>query len=185
VDGPPRRLRLVRPARVVLAPGGHAVTPVLANGDRPGVHAARGLAAAIAEHGVVPGTRAAVLGKGPEANAHAAVLAGAGLAVERLEEYAQARVVGRARVKALATGALSRIRCDVVAVATAPAPATELARALGARVRWDAALEAFAVEAGPGGETGVAGLWVAGEATGGMDGAGAAEAGRRAGEAAR
>ncbi|MFO0581772.1 MAG: 2Fe-2S iron-sulfur cluster-binding protein [Anaeromyxobacter sp.] len=185
VDGPPRRLRLVRPARVLLAPGGHAVTPELANGDRPGVHAARGLSAAIAEHGVVPGARAAVLGEGPEANAHAAVLAGAGLAVERLPEFAGARVLGRRRVKGVATGALARIRCDVVAVAMPPAPATELARSLGARVRFDAGLEAFAVEAAADGATGVAGLWVAGEATGAMDGAGAREAGRRAGEAAR
>jgi len=52
-------------------------------------------------------------------------------------------------------------------------------------VRWDEALQAFAVEAGPSGETGVPGLLVAGEATGGMDGARAAEAGGRAGEAAR
>jgi sarcosine oxidase subunit alpha len=185
MDGPPRRIRLLRPDRVVLCPGGNVPAPAIPDGDRPGVHAARGLAVALAEHGVLPGERAAVLGHGAEADAVAALLAGAGLAIERVKEGSLLRVIGRGRVRALATGPLTRVRCDVVAVSSPPAPSTELARALGARVRWDEALLAFAVEADPSGGTGVPGLWVAGEATGAMDGARAAESGRRAGEAAR
>jgi sarcosine oxidase subunit alpha len=49
-EEPPRRLRLVRPARVIVASGGHPQPPALADGDRPGVRR-RGLAAALAERG--------------------------------------------------------------------------------------------------------------------------------------
>jgi sarcosine oxidase subunit alpha len=77
------------------------------------------------------------------------------------------------------------VRCDTIAVATPPAPAAELARELGAAVTWDPELAAFALEVSPDGETGVPGLFAAGEVTGDMDGAVAAERGRRAGEAAR
>jgi len=183
VDGPPRRLRLVRPARLVLCPGGQVVPPALPGNDRPGVASARGLAVALAEHGVLPGERAAVLGDGPEADAIAALLAGAGLAVERAPVGGDLRILGRGRVRGLELGS-RRVRCDVVAVATPPVPATDLARTLGAAVRWDSALEAFAVEAGTDGATGVPGLWVAGEATGAASAAQALEAGRRAGRAA-
>jgi hypothetical protein len=95
------------------------------------------------------------------------------------------RVLGRARVRGLAVPKIGRLRCDTIAVATPPVPATELARELGAPVRWDAALAAFALEVGADGATGVPGLLAAGEVTGELDGARAAEAGRRAGEAAR
>lgn len=183
-DGPPQRVRLFRSARVVLCPGGNSVTPPIAGGDRPGVFAARGLAIAIAEHGALPGERAAVLGTGPEADAIASVLKSAGVAVERASLSADLRILGRGRVRGLA-GRGTRVACDFVVAATPPAPLTDLARALGARVRFDAREETFAVEAGLGGETGVPGLWVAGEATGPMDAAGAADSGQRAGESAR
>jgi len=184
-DGPPQRLRLVRPTRIVICTGGNPQPLALANADRPGVHAGRGLAAALSEHGVVPGARAAVLGAGPEADAVAARLAAAGMSLERVRDVEGARVLGRARVKGLAVPKVGRVRCDTIAVATPPAPAAELARELGAPVRWDPAIAAFALDVAADGATGVAGLFAAGEVAGGMDGARAAEAGRRAGEAAR
>jgi sarcosine oxidase, subunit alpha len=125
-----------------------------------------------------------VLGDGPEADAVAALLAGAGLPVERAAAGGDLRILGHARVRGLEAGG-RRVRCDVVAVATPPVPSTDLARALGAAVRWDAAIEAFAVEAGSDGATAVPGLWVAGEATGAASAEQALEAGRRAGRAAR
>jgi sarcosine oxidase subunit alpha len=70
-------------------------------------------------------------------------------------------------------------------VASPPAPATELGRALGAEVAFDPALGAFALRVDRAGATGVAGLLAAGEVTGLATAAQAAEAGRRAGEAAR
>jgi sarcosine oxidase, subunit alpha len=60
-----------------------------------------------------------------------------------------------------------------------------LARQLGAAAPFDPALGAFALQVDGRGWTGVPGLFAAGEVTGAMDAAGAAEAGRRAGEAAR
>jgi sarcosine oxidase subunit alpha len=184
-DRPPR-LRLVRAARIVLCPGGDPQPLAVPGGDRPGVFAARGLAVALAEHGVVPGARVAVIEGAGEARALAELLAAAGSAVEQVTaaDAARARVRGRGRVRALA---LPRgdVACDTVALAGPPAPSTDLARALGAGLSFDAAAGAFAVRAGQDGATGVSGLLAAGEATGAMDAARAAEAGRRAGEAAR
>jgi sarcosine oxidase subunit alpha len=183
LDAAPR-LRLVRAGRVVVCTGGHVQPPALANGDRPGVHGGRGLAVALAEHGLVPGTRAVVLGDGPEPRALATRLEAAGMAVELVAAADGARVLGRARVRGLAL-ADRTLRCDTVAVATPPAPAAELARELGAEVRLDAALGHFALVVDAQGRTAVPGLLAAGEVTGVMDAARAAEAGRRAGEAAR
>lgn len=183
-EGPPRRLRLVRPGRVVLATGGHPQPPAIENGDRPGVYAGRGLAVALADHGVLPGRRAVVVGEGAEPEALAARLAAAGAEVRRLPRADGARVLGRARVRAIELGG-ERILCDFVAVATAPAPAAELARELGAEVALDAAAGVFPLSVAADGRTGVDGLYAAGEVTGEMDGARAAESGRRAGEAAR
>lgn len=176
-------LRLLRPGRVLLCVGGTPQPPLLEDGDRPGVHAARALLAALAEHGVVPGRRAAVLGEGAEADGAAARLRAAGMAVEAVPA-AGWRVRGRARVRALELGG-RRVLCDCVAVASPPAPTTELGRALGAEVAFDPALGAFALRADAAGATGVAGLLAAGEVTGLASAAQAAEAGRRAGEAAR
>jgi thioredoxin reductase len=180
----PPRLRLVRARRIVVCTGGHPQPLLVPGGDRPGVHGARGLLAALAEHGAVPGARAAVVGAGAEADAAGAVLARAGLAVARVERADGGRVLGRARVRGLVVGG-ARIPCDTIAVATPLAPATDLARALGAEIAFDAVLGAFALRAREDGTTSVPGLLAAGEVTGAMDAARAAEAGRRAGESAR
>jgi NADPH-dependent 2,4-dienoyl-CoA reductase/sulfur reductase-like enzyme len=177
-------IRLVRADRIVLCTGGNPQAPAVPGGDRPGVLAARGLATLLAEHGVVPGARAAVVGAGDEAERVAERLAGAGMEVARVPSLDGARLAGRARVRAIVAPG-GRVACDTVAVATSPAPAVELGRALGARVRLDPALLAFAVVATADGATGVPGLLAAGEVTGPADAPRAAEAGRRAGEAAR
>jgi len=183
-EAPPRRLRLVRPARVVVATGGHPQPPALEDGDRPGVYGGRGLAVALAEHGIVPGRRAVVVGDGAEPDALAARLAAAGMEVRRLTGTDGARVLGRARVRALETAG-ERILCDVVAIATPPAPSTELARELGAEVVLVPEAGVFALRVSEHGRTGVPELFAAGEVTGAMDAARAARTGRRAGEAAR
>lgn len=177
-------LRLVRPRVVVVATGGHPLPPALPGADRPGVLAARGLAVLLAEHGVLPGREVVVLGRSPDAEPVTAALAAAGAGVEAVPSAEGARVAGRARVRALVLPG-RRLRCEVLAAADPPSPALELARALGAPVRWDAHLGALALAVGPRGETGVRGLLAAGEVTGAAGAAEAAEAGRRAGEAAR
>jgi sarcosine oxidase subunit alpha len=176
------RVRLVRAARIVLCPGGHPQPLELPGGDRPGVFGARGLAVALAEHGALPGRRIAVAFDGPEARALAAALERAGARAEVIDP-AGASVRGRGRVRGLRLPRRD-LDCDAVAVARPPAPAIALGRLLGAEVTIDPAAAAFALRAGPDGETGIPGLLAAGEATGTMDAAGAAEAGRRAGEAA-
>jgi sarcosine oxidase subunit alpha len=181
--GLPDRLRLVRPGRVVLCAGGTAVPAGIEDGDRPGVLWGRGLAVALSEHGTVPGRRAVVLGHGDEAGALSERLEAAGMTVTQL--VGARRVLGRGRVRGLADGSGGEIGCDTVAVVQPPAPATDLARLLGAPVAFDAVAAAFAVIADPHGRTAVPGLLAAGEVTGAMDAAQAAEAGRRAGEAAR
>ncbi len=177
------RLRLVRSPRLVLCPGGTAQPPLFAGSELPGVFGARGLLAALAEHGVVAGERALVLGSGPEASAAAARLAAAGMACSVLPGgVAAAR--GRLRVGEVALEDGRRLRCDTVVAAAPPAPACDLARAAGAALAFDPSRTAHAVRAGPDGETGVPGLWVAGEATSPLGAGEAARAGRRAGEAA-
>ncbi|MBK9519802.1 MAG: (2Fe-2S)-binding protein [Anaeromyxobacter sp.] len=182
-DGPVPRLRLVRPGAVVLCAGGTAVPPRLEDGDRPGVLWGRGLAVALAEHGTVPGRQAAVLGQGAEAEALAACLAAAGMAVASVG--AAARVLGRGRVSGLRLDEHRTLACDTVAVVAPPAPATDLARLLGAEARFDEGCGAFALVVDEAGRTGVPGLFAAGEVTGAMGALRAAEQGRRAGEAAR
>ena len=181
VDG---RLRLVRARAIVLAPGGHPQPLAAPGGDRPGILAGRGVAILLAEHGVVPGARAAIVGEGEDAERLALTLARAGMEVTRAPSAEGGALAGRSRVRALALPS-RRIACDTLVVATPPAPAFELGRALGAAVRWDAALGALSLAAEEDGRTGVPGLYAAGEVTGAAGTARAAEAGRRAGEAAR
>lgn len=183
--GRPARLRLVRARRIVLCAGAHPVPPAVPGGDRPGVLAARGIGTLLAEHGVVPGERVAVLGDDMEAERLAAALQAAGAAVERVPSLDAGRIAGRVRVRGLVLAGRGRLACDTVAAGGPPAAAIELGRVLGAPVRFDAPSSALALAVDPSGETGVQGLLAAGEVAGAADAARAAEAGRRAGEAAR
>ncbi|HZZ84252.1 MAG TPA: 2Fe-2S iron-sulfur cluster-binding protein [Anaeromyxobacteraceae bacterium] len=180
--GEPPRMRRVRAARVVLASGSWIQRPVFERNDVPGIHAARSLAVMLAEDGVLPGERLAVLGRGPEAEAVAARFAAAGLAVERLDgEIATAR--GRNRLSGLDLADGRRVPCDALAVATARMPAAELARSVGAPLELDPETGAFRVRPGAGGAV-APGIHAAGEVTGPCSAAEAARAGREAGEAA-
>jgi len=176
------RMRLLRAPRAVLAGGTWAQPPVFPGNDIPGIHGARGLLVALAEDGVVPGERAAVLGAGPEAEAVAARLAGAGMAVELVEGEVE-RARGGRRLAALDLADGRRVRCDTLAVATPRMPAAELAREAGAALELDPATGAFRVRPGEAGAV-APGVFAAGELTGPCSAAEAAEAGRRAGEAA-
>jgi NADPH-dependent 2,4-dienoyl-CoA reductase/sulfur reductase-like enzyme len=181
-QGEPPRLRLVRARRVVLASGTWAQPPVFDRNDLPGVFGARGLLVALAEDGVVPGERAAVLGAGAEAEAIAARLAAAGMKAEVVAgEVTRGR--GGRRLAALELADGRRIRCDTLAVATPRMPAAELAREVGAALELDATTGAFRVRPEPDGRIAHA-FWAAGEVAGPLGAADAAEAGRRAGEAA-
>jgi sarcosine oxidase subunit alpha len=185
------RLRLFRPREVILATGTWAQPPLFEGNDLPGIHGARGLAVALAEDGVVPGARAAVLGVGPEAEAvfrmglEAEAIAerfeAAGMGVEVVEHVRSA--IGRHRVAALRLQDGRRVLCDTVAVATPRMPAIELARAVGAPLALDKVTGAYLVRPGEGGAV-APGVRAAGEMCGPCSAAEAVEAGRLAGEAA-
>ncbi|HEY5677061.1 MAG TPA: 2Fe-2S iron-sulfur cluster-binding protein, partial [Myxococcales bacterium] len=182
VRGAEPRMLLVRAARAVLASGTWAQPPLFPGNDLPGVHGARGLLVALAEDGVVPGERAAVLGEGREAAATAERLAASGMQVE-LVRGAVARARGGRRLAALDLGGAPRLRCDVLAVATPRMPAAELARELGAPLELHPDTGAFRVKPEPGGRF-AEGVWAAGEVCGPCTAAEAVEAGAVAGEAA-
>jgi sarcosine oxidase subunit alpha len=184
VSHDPARTRVVRADRIVVCTGGNARPPVFENADLPGVFSGRALALALAEHGVVPGRRLAVLGEGPEARALASRFGAAGMEVAPVA-LAPRSAEGRGRVRALLLADGERLPCDTVAQGAPPDPAPELLRALGVGVDWDPVLEAFAPRVSADGATAVAGLFAAGEAARPVGAAEAAEWGRRAGEAAR
>ncbi len=177
------RLRLLRAPRLVLATGTSAVPPLFPRNDLPGIFAARGLSCALVEDGLVPGERAVVLGEGAEADALAERLAKAGMQVRPVHEVAAVRGGARLRAALLPSG--ERVACDTLAFAGPRAPACDLARQAGAALELDPASGGFRVLTGAGGDAGVAGLWAAGELVAPSSAAGAAEAGRLAGEAAR
>ncbi len=176
------RLRLVRSPRWVLATGTWPQPPQFAANDLPGIHAARGLAVALAEDGVVPGERMAVLGIGAEAQAVARRFEAAGMAVQEVAGGV-VRARGRGRLAGLELSEGRSISCDTLAVATGRAPASELAREAGAALALDRETGAFWVRPGEDGAV-APGVFAAGEATGACTAAEAAESGRRAGDGA-
>jgi len=175
-------LRQIRARRVVVASGSWAQPPLFPGNDLPGIYGARGLLAALAEDGVLPGRRAAVLGEGSEAEGAARLLASAGIEVEPVTgEVASAR--GGRRLAALDLADGRRIRCDVLATVTPRMPAAELARELGAPLELNPETGAFRVR--PAADGAIApGAFAAGEVCGPCSAAEAAEAGRVAGGAA-
>jgi sarcosine oxidase subunit alpha len=175
------RMRVVRAPRVVLATGTWSQPPVFPGNDLPGIHGARGLLVALAEDGVLAGTRGAVVGEGAEAEATATRLAAAGLPVEHVRGIARAR--GGRRLAALDLEGGARVRCDVLAVAVPRAPAAELAREAGAALELDPVTGTFRVKTDRGGAV-APGIFAAGEVTGPCAASEAAEAGLRAGEGA-
>jgi sarcosine oxidase subunit alpha len=179
--GDARRMRIVRTPRVVLAGGTWAQPPLFEGNDLPGVHGARGLCAALAEDGVHAAERIAVLGAGPEAEAVARKLAGAGAQVELVGAIARAH--GRGGVASVTLEDGRSLKVEAVAVATLRQPAYELAREAGAQVVLDAASGRYRVEAAEDGAV-APGTFAAGELTGPCSAREAAKAGRRAGEAA-
>ncbi len=181
-ETPRPRLRLARAPRLVLATGTFATPPLFPRNDLPGVFAARGAARALAEDGLLPGRRVVVLGEGAEAEAVAARLSMAGAEVVTAREVAAARGLGRLRSVTLRDG--TAVRCQALVHAGPRVPAAELARAAGAGVAYDEESGGWRVAAGQDGSTAVAGLWAAGEVAGAQGAGAAADAGRRAGEAA-
>jgi sarcosine oxidase subunit alpha len=184
VSPEPARTRVVQAGRIVVCTGGQSRPPLFESSDLPGVHSGRGLALALAEDGVVPGARMAVLGDGAEASAIANAFREAGVEVITVTEPPRS-ASGRGRVRALVLSSGEELRCDVVAQGASPDPAPDLLRALGVGVDWDAGLETFAPRVGADGSTAAKGIFAAGEVARPVTAGEAAAWGLRAGEAAR
>jgi sarcosine oxidase subunit alpha len=177
-----RRMRVATAPRAVLATGTWAQRPLFDGNDLPGIYGARGLAVALAEDGVLPGERAVVLGGGREAEAVAGRLRAGGMHAELAgDEVVKAH--GRRQLARVALADGRTIACDTLAVATPRAPAAELAREAGAALELDPLSGAAWVKTDAAGLV-APGVFAAGEVTGPCSAAEAAEAGRRAGEAA-
>jgi sarcosine oxidase subunit alpha len=188
---------LLEPRCTVWATGGHAVNLPFVNNDRPGVLAARAVGRLLVQHRVKPADRVCLI----EAEAGAAGTgSGYTTALAEALERAGCEVVtvgpgqrvlgarGRAWVTGVevadARGRAQRIDCDLVAVATTPAPASEGPRQHGCQVALRPELGGFAVQADEDGRTGVPGVFACGDVCGFMGPEAAARMGARAGLAA-
>lgn len=153
-------LHTFAPQHLLLATGARDTMMVLPNNDLPGVVSARGLVRQLEGTTLRPG-RCVVIGDGD--------------AAEELGRKLGARVVAIGDVQNIegddeVEGVRCRtetIECELVALAPAPAPASDLARQDGADVRWDGA--GFAVvrdEFGRTGRTTPWTTWACGDVTG-------------------
>ncbi len=174
--------------RTLYATGGYATNALFTDNDRPGVIAGRACGLLLIGHGVLPGERPAVLGQGPYADALCAALAAAGAAVERIDGVREqvVRAHGGAWITGVDVaderGGVHTVPCDLLAVATPAAPASELPRQHGAQVDFSRN-GGFGVVVDQDGATQVPGVYAAGDVTGYQGVAEARAHGERVGRA--
>jgi sarcosine oxidase subunit alpha len=130
--------------RYLYATGAYDVNALFTDNDRPGIFAARAVGALWVRWGVRPAQRPLILGDGPYARALAEALEGAGCQVLRVDGTREqvTGAHGSSWVTALDVAstneagkrATKKVKCDLVAVAALPAPASELPRQQGAKV---------------------------------------------------
>jgi NADPH-dependent 2,4-dienoyl-CoA reductase/sulfur reductase-like enzyme len=197
----PAGLRRVVARRYLYATGAYDQNLPFADNDRPGIVSARACGRLAFHHGVrpvPPGKRVLVLAATETTGAAALVdaLAAAGIDVELVPVAApgsppstQPRVVGARgaqSVRALeleSAGETRVVNADLVAVATLPAPASELARQHGAEVAFDPARGGFAVVVDRSFRTRARDVFACGDVTGFAGADAAARAGEAAGRA--
>jgi sarcosine oxidase, subunit alpha len=175
----------IRPRAVVAALGSYELVPAVPGSDRPGVIGARLAARLLAEHRVLPGERAVLVGDGMELTSVGAAFREAGAAVMGpIPTTALQEVGGRGAVAWVVyrgdQGAARRESADVVVFGDRT-PNLDLVIAAGGRVGWvDGRL---AAQTDPDGRTSASGLFAVGD-TASPDPEATAEAARRAGRAA-
>ncbi|HLL53445.1 MAG TPA: FAD-dependent oxidoreductase, partial [Myxococcaceae bacterium] len=196
------RLLKVYAEQFLLTVGGHPQLPPFENNDLPGIFSGQAVSALIRRHGLLPGEQAAVVGEGEELAQVARLLEQHGAKLVAVVDTAgqprpgahpravhgrELKARGRSEVAGLAftrgDGERVKVRCDVIAVAMPPSPAFELARQGGANVEFLPELGVFGVMADEHGRTSAKGLFVAGDARGGMSAVRAVESGRKTAEA--
>jgi sarcosine oxidase subunit alpha len=164
-DAPPGLLAVHTPEglleltarRYVYATGAYDQNAIFVDNDRPGVLPARAVGRLLVRFGVKPAERPIVVGDGPYARALADALTATGAEVTRIDgsEVQVVAAHGHSWVRALevrdaGSTKTRKLRCDLVAVAALPAPASELPRQHGMPVVLDEAAGGFACR--PGGD---------------------------------
>jgi sarcosine oxidase subunit alpha len=188
----PEGLRRVSARRHLYATGAYDQNLPFIDNDRPGVVSARACGRLAFHHGVRPvprGARVIVIDGAPTAGPLARGLEAAGVEVE-VVDLSRDRVVearGTTRARGLVvkgpTGRNRRIEGDLVAVATLPAPASELPRQHGAEVRLDPARGGFVALIDARFSTSAPHVFACGDVTGYAGPEAAATAGAAAGRA--
>ena len=177
--------------RYVYATGAYDQNALFRDNDRPGVLAARAVGRMLMRFGVLAGKRPVVLGGGPYAQALTDALAAAGAEVTRIDGV-QTRVVaakGYGWVKGIevldAGKKKSRtVKCDLIAVAALPAPASELPRQHGVSVELRPEAGGFACAVDQDGRSAAPNVFACGDVTGFLGPAEAEVHGARVGQAA-
>jgi sarcosine oxidase subunit alpha len=185
-------LRRVSARRFLYATGGYDQNLPFIDNDRPGIMSARACGRLAFHWGVRPvpaGARVIVVDGAATAAPLVAGLTHAGVEVE-VVDLARDRVLearGATRVRGLVvagpTGRKRRIDGELVAIATPPAPASELPRQHGARVRFEPARGGFIALVDETHATNVSGVFACGDVTGYVGPDDAAIAGATAGRA--
>ena len=176
----------IRARAVVAATGTYELVPSVSGSDRPGVIGARMAARLLADHHVLPGERAVLVGDGDELAAVGAGLREAGaVVVGPIPTSALQEVGGRAGVAWVrfdGDGGASRRESVDLVVFGDRTPNLDLVLAAGGRVGW--VDERLAAHADRDGRTSVPGLFVAAGSIAGAGAGTATDRARRAGRAA-
>lgn len=181
----PDGLLKVTAERYVYATGSYDQNAVFTDNDRPGVLPARAVGRLLVRFGVKPAERPVVVGDGPYARALAEALFRAGAEVTRVDGHDEQLVAahGHGWVRAVETTRRKKIKCDLVAVAALPAPASELPRQHGVAVTFTDNKGGFHCRVDDDGRSAVPKVFACGDVTGfgGIDDA--ISAGARCGRA--
>jgi sarcosine oxidase subunit alpha len=188
----PEGLLRVSARRFLYATGGYDQNLPFVDNDRPGVVSARACGRLAFHWGVRPvprGERVIVVDGAPTATPLAEGLRAAGVEVE-VVDLARDRVLeakGQTRVRGLVvagpTGRQRRVEGALVAIATPPAPASELPRQHGAEVRFEPARGGFVARVDAAFATTAPSVFACGDVTGYAGPDAAAAAGAKAGRA--
>jgi sarcosine oxidase, subunit alpha len=156
----------IRAGELVFATGAIEQGAVFASNDLPGIMLSEAVDRLLGLYGVLPGQNAVVVAYGPQAPATAAALERAGARVTVVDPSRRPVIgaVGSKRVEGVVLGGQgeSRLPCDLLVLAGASVPATNLLSQAGARLRYQASIEAFVPDELPEGMRAVGSLTGAG-----------------------
>jgi sarcosine oxidase subunit alpha len=163
----PNTLWRIRAREIVFATGAIEQGAVFGSNDLPGIMLSEAVDRLLALHGVLPGENAIVVAYGAQGGQTAAALQRAGAQVTVIDPSRNPLLgaVGSRRVEAVVLGGHggARLRCDLLVLAGARVPATNLLAQAGARLRYEASIEAFVPDELPEGMRAVGSVTGAGE----------------------